>query len=208
MAERRHRGGGLQIGKTLTIVVALHVVGAAGFLFLAKTQAGQEIAKQYNIKLFEPPKPEQAKNEEPPPPPPKVEQPKAPPPDSAPQVASAAPSAAPQIGGGGSVGSGWGGKFAGGDFDGPEGAFHAGVMGKFRKYYPYEEAPDGAQSAELELVVSGDGKVRSYRLTRSSGSGDQDQAILSAAAKVQAEGTATPPEGKGRVVTVRFVPRG
>jgi len=41
---------------------------------------------------------------------------------------------------------------------------------------------------------------------KSSGSSRNDQAILSAAAQIQAEGLGAPPGGKGRAVTVRFLP--
>jgi hypothetical protein len=191
----------------LAIVVALHIVVGGGALWIAKTQSGQEFAKVYHIKLFEPPKPE-AKHDEPPPPPP-------PPPPVAQKPLEAAPtqtmavakmpsSPAPTIGGGG---VNWnGGKFTGDSLGkGPEGAFHAAVVGRFRKYY--SEPPEAFGSAELELRVTATGAVQSYRLVKSSGLQKNDAAILEAAARVQAEGIGSPPpQNHARLVTVRFIP--
>jgi len=106
-----------------------------------------------------------------------------------------------------SGGPNWGGgKFmSAGLGDGPEGAFHAALTGRFRKHYT--EPPEAFGAAELEVVVSGQGSIRSFRLVRSSGSQKNDEAILQAAARVQGEGVGiTPPENHARVVTVRFVP--
>jgi len=210
MAQRahRHRGTGFPLARTFAVVVVLHVGVGGGLLWLAKTASGQAFAKTYNIKLFEPPKPPPpptAEQPPPPPPPPKVESPDVPQaPPSAAAVATAAPSAAlPSIGGGG---SGWNsGKFVGDSLvKGPDGAFNASVMGRFRKHY--HEPPETFGSAELELGVSGSGVVNSFRLVHSSGSPTNDQAILQAAQQVQTEGVSAPPDGKGRVVTVRFIP--
>jgi len=205
--HRRH-GGGFPLGKTLAIVLALHIVVGGFVAFLAKTQAGQDIARTYHIKLFQPEKPPPPPKQEekpPPPPPPKVEQPKAPEPMVARVPAAAAP--APQIGGGGgAVGAGvnWnGGKFAGG-FEGPEGAFHAAVTASFRKYYKDPRENFGA--AVLDLVVTGTGQVTSYRLLNSSGSSANDRAILEAAEHVKSDGVSAPPNGEGRHVTIRFTP--
>lgn len=205
LRKHRHRGGGFPIGAVFAFVVALHVVGAAGVYWLAKTTAGQAFAKQYKIKLFqEAPEPErQAEQEPPPPPPPKIE-PQAPPP-STPQVA-ALPQAAPAVGGPMVGGGGWsaGGKFLNRLGEGPEGIFNASVMGRFRQYY--KEPPDPFGAAELELIVSENGAVRSYRLRKSSGHDGNDRAILEAAARVQSAGVSAPPDGKPRAVTVRFIP--
>jgi len=217
MTATRHqhhhrRQSGFPLGKTLAIVVALHAVVGGFVAFLAKTQAGQEIARTYNIKLFQPEKPPPPKQEEkpPPPPPPKVEQPQAPPPTVASVPTIAAP-AAPQIGGGGGdVGAGvnWNsGNFAGG-FDGPDGAFNAAVTASFRKHY--KDPRDHFGPAQLQMVVSEVGQVVSYRLVNSSGNAANDRAILAAAEEVKSEGVATPrkgdPKGDDRVVTIRFTP--
>lgn len=208
----RHRRGGLPFGKTVVIVLSIHALAGGGLLFLAKTQAGREIARTYHIKLFQPhkppPKPPVAKAK---PPPPKlpalVKAPAAAP--QLPKLAAAAPPSDPQIGGGGvdgAIGAGvnWsGGIFAGG-FDGPDGAFNASVTARFRKYY--HEPGDSFGSAQLQMVVTGRGQVSSYRLLRSSGDASNDRAILAAAEKVKDAGVAAPPKGKGRIVTVRFVP--
>jgi len=208
MASRthRHRGTGFPLARTFAIVVALHAGVGGSLLWIAKTESGRAFAKTYHIKLFEPPKPPPKVEEAPPPPPPpKVEVAKVPPPPTAAGVAAApAPAAAmPSIGGGG---VNWGGgKFVGDSLvNGPDGAFNAGIMGHFRKHY--HEPPDTFGSAELELGVSGSGAVSSYRLLRSSGNAANDQAILEAAQQVQGEGVGPPPDGKGRIVTVRFIP--
>jgi len=199
-------GGGIDFGRVFLIVIGIHAAIGLGVLWMAKTDAGQQFAKTYNIKLFEPPKPpepdKKVADEPPPPPPPKIDKP-----IEAPKVASAAPSAAaaaPSIGGG-ALGSSWGGKFAGGNFDGPEGAFHAGVTRVFREAYQQPSTSFGA--AEIEMVVGGSGQVQSYKLAKSSGDASNDQALLAAAQKVQARGVPAPPEGKSREVTVRFFPR-
>jgi TonB family protein len=205
---RRHRGTGFPLARTFATVVSLHVAVGGGLLWIAKTEAGRAFAKTYNIKLFEPPKPPPKADEPPPPPPPppKVEAANVPPPPSA-AVAVAGPAAAaapaPAIGGGG---VNWaGGKFVGDSLvNGPDGAFNAGVMGSFRKHY--HEPIDSFGSAELELGVSGSGAVNHYRLLRSSGNAANDQAILEAAQQVKSEGVSAPPDGKGRMVTVRFIP--
>jgi len=198
-------GGGIDFGRVFLIVVAIHAAIGLGVLWMAKTDAGRQFAKTYNIKLFQPEKPPEPEkktaDEPPPPPPPKIDKPL-----EAPKLAAAAPSgaAAPSIGGGGSIGSSWGGKFAGGNFDGPEGAFHAGVTRIFREAYQQPSTNFGP--AELELTVNGTGQVQSYRLTKSSGESTNDQALLAAAQKVQARGLPAPPENRARAVTVRFFP--
>lgn len=201
----RRGGGSIDFGRVFLIVIGIHAAIGLGVLWMAKTDAGRQFAKTYNIKLFEPPKPPEPEkkvaDEPPPPPPPKMEKP-----IEAPKVASTAPAAAaaPSIGGG-APGSSWGGKFAGGNFDGPEGAFHAGVTRVFRE--AYQEPKTNFGPAELELTVAGDGQVRAYKLTRSSGESTNDQALLAAAQKVQGRGLPAPPENKPRQVTVRFFPR-
>jgi len=110
---------------------------------------------------------------------------------------------APSIGAG-QVGSSWSGKFAGPNFEGPEGAFHAGVTRMFREAYQQPKTNFGP--AELELIVSGSGQVQSYRPTKSSGDATDDQALLAAAQRVQARGVPAPPENRKREVTVRFYP--
>lgn len=208
IGERR-RGDGMNLGRVFLIVLAIHAVAGGALLWLARTDAGKQFAKQYNIKLFEPPKPEEVEpepepEEAPPPPPPPVEQAAAPPPEVA-AVAPAPAAAAPSIGGGGDGGPGssWnGGRFVGGFAEGPDGAYHAGVTRLFR-----EALPDVLQaSTELELVVSASGQVESYRLARASGDAETDRIVLEAARKVQARGTPPPPGEKRRVVTVRLRP--
>jgi periplasmic protein TonB len=208
MARRahRHRGTGFPLARTFATVVSLHVAVGGGLLWIARTESGRNFAKTYNIKLFEPPKPPPKTEEAPPPPPPKVEAAEVPPPPTAGTAVAAAPAPAaamPSIGGGGANWSG--GKFVGDSLvNGPDGAFNAAIMGRFRKHY--HEPPDSFASAELEIGVTGSGAIRSYRLLRSSGNPANDQAILTAAQAVQSEGVGAPPDGKSRIVTVRFIP--
>jgi len=207
----RHRGGGIPVARVLVVVVAIHVIGGLGFTWLAKTTAGQEFAKEYHIKLFTPPPPpEHAKTEPPPPPPPPVKQETAPPAPAAsdtPKIASVAPpSAAPVIGHGGGGGPNWsGGKFIStGLGEGPEGAYRATIIAKFRKHY--EESKQEFGNAELRLAVNRQGAVTAYRLTQSSGNAENDRAILDAASKLQQEGAGPPPADKGTIVVVRLYP--
>ena len=201
-------GGSFDFGRVFLVVVGIHVLFGLGLLWMAKTGAGQNFAKTYNIKLFQPEKPpepdkKEVAEEPPPPPPPPVEAPKT----ELPQVGAAPPAggvAAPTIGGGAPGGS-WSGKFAGGSFDGPEGAFHAGVTRLFRE--AYQQPPANFGAAEVELTVSGSGKVSSFRLARSSGDATNDQALLAAARIVQQRGVPAPPENRPRAVTVKFYPR-
>ncbi len=198
-------GGGFNFGRVFLIVIGIHLLFGLGLLWMAKTSTGQQFAKTYNIKLLQPekpPEPETAEEPPPPPPPPPIETPKA----ETPQVAAAAPAAAaaPSIGGGG-TGSSWNGRFAGESFDGPEGAFHAGVTRVFREAYRDPETDFGP--ATVELTVSGTGAVQSFRLTQSSGDAANDQAILTAARTVQERGLPAPPDNKARAVTVNLYPR-
>lgn len=209
-AYHRHRSSGFPIGRVFAAVIALHAVLGGGGLWLAKTQSGQQFARVYQIKLFEPPKPPEPETQEPPPPPPPpvveappIEVAEVPAVSAARESIPAPAAAAPTLGGGG---TNWAGKFAGGNsFDGPDGAFHAAVTGRFRQYY--HEPPEPFQAAVLELSVGTDGTVRGYRLVSSSGNTNNDQAILVAAARVQSEGLGVvPPNDEARLVTVRFVP--
>ena len=202
----RRGGSNFDFGRVFAIVVGIHVLFGLGLLWMAKTSTGQQFAKKYEIKLFqpekppEPPPPEVAK--EPPPPPPPIEAPKV----ETPQVAANAPSAAPAPTiGGGAPGSSWNGRFAGESFEGPEGAFHAGVTRVFRE--AYQEPSTTFGPAEVELTVSGSGAVRAYRLAKSSGDPTNDEAILAAARAVQARGLPAPPENRARAVTVHLTPR-
>lgn len=203
-------GGGFDFGRVFLIVIGIHALFGGGLLWMAKTTAGQNFAKTYDIKLFQPEKPPEPEETEvaetPPPPPPPVEAPKVETPQVA-SVPSAGSAPAPTIGGGGggAPGSSWGGRFAGDGFDGPDGAFHAGVTRAFRDAYREPQTTFGP--AEVELNVAGTGHVRSFRLIRSSGDDDNDQALLDAARQLQSKGLPAPPESKARAVTVRLYPR-
>lgn len=203
--ERKHRKGGLQLGRTLVIVIAVHVIGAGGVLFIAQTEAGKQVIKQYRVKLAQEEKPpEPPKDTPPPPPPPPIAQEAVAPEVS--QVAAAAPSASvgPELGGG----DGGGGLRYGGKYVAPEGgklgAFHASVERRFRQYY---QAPsDEFQSFALELQVDAQGTIASYRLARSSGSEGNDKAVMLAASRLQRDGVAPPPGGGSRHVTLKGTP--
>jgi outer membrane biosynthesis protein TonB len=212
MATHRHRSGGFPIARIVAAVIGVHVLGGLGFLFLAKTQAGQQLAKQYNIKLFTPPKPpEQAKQEPPPPPPPPPRTKDAAPPppsaSSAPKMASAAPppSAAPMIGGGGGAPNWAGGKFLGSGLgDGPEGAYRASTIAKFRGCFKDNMAEMGG--GELRLAIDRQGAVKGFKLATSTGNTELDQEALRCAGELQRTGLGPPPADKGAIVTVRLYP--
>lgn len=193
----------MPIGRILLIVLGLHVGLGAGLLVLAQTEAGRELIKTYHVKIAQDQPPEPPKQEEappPPPPPPPVQE--APPTPQVAAVTQSAAVAAPEIGGSGSA-LRYGGKFTG-PAGGPLGGFHASVERSFRSYY---KQPDGsAAAAVLELDVEGSGAVRAYRLARSSGNEENDQAVLAAAGKLQGSGVARPPSGKARRVQVKVTP--
>src|SRR5262249_3420771 len=125
----------------------------------------------------------------------------APPVAQAPVPAAGAVAAA-QIGGGAGDGAlHYGGKFAGPQ-GGPLGSFHASIERTFRGLY---EQPSGnASTAVLELDVAGSGAVRAYRLARSSGSPDNDRAVLAAAERMKS--VAPPPGGSARRVQLKVTP--
>ena len=193
----------MPIGRTLLIVVGLHVGLGAGLFALAQTEVGQQMIKTYKVKLEQEKPPEPPKEEEapPPPPPPKpIEE--APPVAQAPVPAAAGAVAAAQIGGGDGA-LHYGGKFNGPQ-GGPLGSFHASVERTFRGFY--EQPGGGASTAILELDVAGSGAVRSYRLARSSGSPENDKAVLAAAERMKGQGVAAPPGGSARRVQLKVTP--
>jgi protein TonB len=200
----RHTKSAVPIGRTAGIVVGIHVLLGVGVYALAQTEVGQRVIKQYKVSLQQEEKPEKKeppkKADEPPKPPP--------PPMQAPPEVAAAPAAAvsagPQIGGGGG-GLTYGGKFqapSGGG--GALGAFHASVQRRFRQYY--KEPNQDFGGAEMEFEIGSEGAVRSYRMVRSSGNPLNDAALMDAAAKLQKDGVAPPPEGQARRVQVKVTP--
>jgi protein TonB len=198
----RHKKNPVPIGRTLGVVAAIHVALGAGVFALAQTEVGQRMIKQYKVSLAQEEKPkekEPPKQEEPPPPPPEQKL-EAPPPDVA---AAPAPSAAvTEIGGGG--GLAYGGKFAApSGSGGAVGAFNASVERRFRQYYKEPREEFGA--AEVEVDVGAAGEVLTYRIARSSGSQNNDAAILDALARLQKDGVMRPPKG-ARTVTVKVTP--
>ena len=210
-ASRRHRGGGSPLAKILAVVIGVHVFGGLGLLWLAKTSAGQELAKKYNVKLFSPPKPpepEQVKHEPPPPPPKRPDAPPPPAAPSAPKIASSVPppSAAPMIGGGSGGAPNWGGgKFLGSGLgDGPEGAYRAGAIAKFRSCFKDNMAEMGP--GELRFAVDRQGAVKGFKLAASTGNADLDQEALRCAGELQRTGLGPPPAENGAIVTVRLYP--
>jgi len=209
MATHRHRQSAFPWAKVFAIVVGIHALIGGGLLWLARTQSGQDFAKVYDIKLFQPEKPpEPEKPETPPPPPPPMEKPLEAPPVAAAAVAAPAPAAAgPAVGGSAVGGLNWGGgRFVGGFEDGPLGAFHASVTSRFRDAYHEPAKSEQFGPAKVELTVDANGGVRSYRLAQSSGSSVNDQALLAAAEVVKQRGVGAPPDSKARVVSVNFVP--
>ena len=209
MAGGRHRRGGFPLGTVFAIVIGVHVIGGLGVTWLARTSAGQELVKKYNIKLFTPPKapePEQAKNE--PPPPPKVKDAPPPPPSAAAAATkiAAAPSAAPMIGGGRGGGPNWsGGKFLGAGLgDGPDGIYRASAIAKFRSCFKDNMAEMGP--GEIRFAVSRAGAVKGFKMAASTGNSDLDQEALRCAGELQRTGLGPPPADEGAIVTVRLYP--
>jgi len=193
----------MPLGRTLAIVLALHAGLGAGLFALAQTEVGQQMLKTYHVKLGQEEKPpEPPKQEEAPPPPP----PPSPVQEAPPVAQNAAPAAAalaaPQVGGGDGA-LHYGGKFAG-PAGGPLGGFHASVERTFRSFY--QQPAGSAAAAILELDVAGSGAVRSYRLARSSGNPENDQAVLAAADRMKSQGVAAPPGGNARRVQVKVTP--
>lgn len=205
---RRKKRGGSNLPVVIGLVVGIHLLMGGGLYALTQTDAGQEFIRVHKIKFLAP---EQEKQEEakapepPPPPPPQVEQK-----IEAPTVASApAPTtSSPGVAIGGSGGPNWnGGKFIGGGLeDGPVGAFHAGVLGRLRSCFG--DWPGPAAPAEVALEVGHEGQIVSYKLVRGTGNGSEDEHLLESVRCVQKKGVSAPPEGVGRVVTLRLRPSG
>lgn len=200
----RHSKSAVPLGRTAGIVIAIHLLIGLGVYALAQTEVGQRMIKQYKVSLE--PEEKQAKKD----PPKKADDPPKPPPPpmEAPRDVAAAPmpsvAAGPQIGGGG------GGLTYGGKFQGPSGGggalggFHSSVQRRFHQYYkdPNRDFSD----AEMAFEIGSDGAVRSYRMVRSSGNSLNDAALMDAAAKLQRDGVAPPPEGVARSVQVKVFP--
>jgi hypothetical protein len=128
----------------------------------------------------------------------KVEAPKM---QEAPTVARVGP--ALPIGGGG--GTNWTGrKCAEGRETDPMGAFAAGGLGRVRSCFGDWAGP--AQVAEVALSVTRDGSVASYKLVHGTGVSSDDEHLLDAVRCVQKKGVSAPPDGVGRVVTLRLRP--
>jgi outer membrane biosynthesis protein TonB len=203
-ASQKKKKKGSNLPAVIGLVVGIHAVMGGGLYALTQTDAGQEFIRIHKIKFLEPEqeKQEEAKAPEPPPPPPKMEQQvEAPKMTEAPAPTASSPSVS--IGGGG--GTNWsGGKFIGGIEDGPMGAFHAGVLGRIRSCFG--DWPGPANMAEVSLDVTSQGSVASYKLVRGTGSGSEDERLLEAIRCVQKKGVSAPPDGTGRVVTLRLRP--
>ena len=203
---RRRKRGGSNLPTVIALVAGIHLLMGGGLYALTQTDAGQEFIRIHKIKFLEPEqeKQEEAKAPEPPPPPPQIEQKiEAPTVASAPAPTTSSPGVA--IGGGGMNWSG--GKFIGGGLeDGPMGAFHAGVLGRMRSCFG--DWPGPAEPAEVALDVSHDGQVVSYKIVRGTGVSSEDEHLLDAVRCVQKKGVSAPPEGVGRVVTLRLRPSG
>jgi len=203
---RRKKRTKSNLPTVIGLVVGIHLLMGGGLYALTQTEAGQEFIRIHKIKFLEPEqeKQEEAKVEPPPPPPPPIEQKiEAPTVASAPAPTTSSPGVA--VGGGG---TNWnGGKFIGSGLeDGPMGAFHAGVLGRMRSCFG--DWPGPAEPAEVALDVSHDGQVVSYKIVRGTGVSAEDEHLLDAVRCVQKKGVSAPPEGVGRVVTLRLRPGG
>jgi TonB family protein len=196
-------------GTTVAIVVALHLIMGAAILWIATTETGQKIYKEYRVKFYQPPKKEEpkkeeVKKEEPPPPkeePKKVEEevPEAP-------VTRRAEEAPPQnevkLGGGGDPFGGGPGKA----IDAHQ-AYYLAVTAQLRECFVEPAGLDAAEYAptKLEITVDDAGRVTGYKLLGSSGYKDLDRAALDAV-KCLKSVRAQRPRTLDRTLTVRFIP--
>ena len=197
-------------GSTIAIVAGLHVLMAAGILWLATTETGQRIYKEYRVKFYQPPKKaepkkEEVKKEEPPPPkeePKKAEEavPKAP----VTRREEAAPQDEVKLGGnsGGDPFSGGPGKA----IDVHQ-AYYLAVTGQLRGCFHEPPGLDEGEfgPAKLEITVDDSGTITGYRLVGSSGDQDLDRAALEAV-KCVGRVRATRPKTLDRTLLVRFIP--
>lgn len=201
----RHRKSVTPMGRTLGIVVAIHVVGGLGLVALSRTTFGQQLIKTYEIKLAKQDEPPPPPAEPPPPPPPPPEDLQAPSEDvAAPVAQSAASSEVVQVAAAG-VGSSWNGRFHDPFGDGKYAAYQARTTRELRQCYHEPAADVDFGPARVVFKVSVDGSVQGYRLVESSGSAVNDRALDEAAQCVQRKGL-PPPPGGAIYATARFTP--
>jgi TonB family protein len=196
-------------GSTIAIVVGLHVLMGAAIVWIATTETGQRIYKEYKVKFYQPPKKEErkeeVKKEEPPPPKPepkKADQEEVPDaPMSRPE--ERAPSEEMKLGGD-----------SGDPFSGGPGkaidvhqAYYLSITsqlrGCFREPPGLEEGDLGA--TKLEITVDDAGNITGQRIVGSSGFKDLDRAALDAV-KCVGRLKAARPKTLDRTLTVKFIP--
>jgi len=196
------------LGTTLAIVAAIHLVAAAGLIWLASTQAGRELLEVYKIKLaaFKEKPPEPPKPPEPePPPPPKPEVAPEPAPPEPVEVAKIpepnrieAPKPVSLPG----FGNPFGGSGKRGRFAGYVDIVTAEIQ---KRYVQPPDLPDDLEYAVLcQLLVDDEGRVLSYKLINSSGSESFDRSAIKALAAV--ERLRPPPQDMSRTIVVKFYP--
>ena len=196
------------IGTTVAIVVALHLIMGAAILWIATTETGQKIYKEYRVKFYKPPKKEEPKKEEvkKEPPPPKEEPKKAEKVPEAPvsrRTEEAPPQNDVKLGGNG------GDPFAGGPgkaIDAHQ-AYYLAVTAQLRECFVEPPGLDTAEYAptKLEITVDDSGTVTGYKLLGSSGFKELDRAALDAV-KCLKSVRAQRPRTLDRTLTVRFIP--
>ncbi len=194
-------------GSTIAIVVALHVLMGAAILWIATTETGQRIYKEYRVKFYQPPKKqerkEEAKKEEPPPPEPKKAEQEEVPQAPRSRAEESAPSEEAKIGGDS------GDPFGGGPGKAMDvhQAYYLAVTSQLRGCF--QEPPgldeEDLAATKLEITVDDSGAITGYRLVGSSGDKDLDRAALDAV-KCVGRVKASRPKTLDRTLTVKFIP--
>ncbi len=194
-------------GTTIAIVVGLHLVMGAALLWVATTETGQRIYKEYRVKFYQPPKKEERKEEvkkEEPPPKPEPKKAEEETPDApVTRAEDSAPSDEMKLGGDSSDPFGGG---PGKAIDVKQ-AYYLSVTAQLRGCFQEPPGLDEGEFAatKLEIVVDDTGNITSYRLVGSSGMKDLDRAALDAV-KCIGRVKATRPKTLDRTLTVKFIP--
>jgi protein TonB len=205
-----------KLGKTLTIVAAIHLVVGGAMIWLAYTSAGRELMTVYKLtirNIYEPPPPPppevKAPEPEPPPLPPPAEEPKA----AEPVQEAAVPELSPEItppsepptGESTQVRlPGFGNSFGGGGKKGKFAGYADLVTVEIQRHYkqPFDLPDDSKMMVQLQIVLEEDGTVLKYKVIKSSGNEKFDQSALQAVGKLQR--LRPPPQGMSHTLVVKF----
>jgi protein TonB len=206
-----------KLGKTLTIVAAIHLVVGGAMIWLAYSSAGRELMTVYKLtirNIYEPPPPpppevKAPEPEPPPPPPPAAEEPKAPEPvqeASLPEPpAEITPPPEPSTGESTQVRlPGFGNSFGGGGKKGKFAGYADLVTVEIQRLYkqPVDLPDDSKMMVQLQILLEQDGTIVKYKVLKSSGNEKFDQSALQAVGKLQR--LRPPPEGMSHTLVVKF----